>query len=209
MCSAWFLSNKFISLCSIVKNSITTTTTTTTTAAICRVPVVVFVHRLVSEIETGGQGGRNINGNENQNWWYSKIPFPPSNNHINNLTKLSTEQQSSYWQSFIFEIAARRYVCKSCVNTFVKEYCKQSILDFLTYFQTNSWQKVFIEQQCEAFLDQDILDKPISRMNQPLIVVFSGYFGLASEIKVSCCCLSENDFQTRICKKQPQHRRQW
>ena len=122
MCSAWFQSNKFISLCSIVKNSITTTTTTTTTtAAICRVPLVVFVHRLVSEIETGGQGGRNINGNENQNWWYSKIPFPPpSNNHINNLTKLSTEQQSSNWQSFIFEIAARRYVCKSCVNTFVK-----------------------------------------------------------------------------------------
>ena len=32
---------------------------------------------LVYEIGTGGHGGRNIIGDENQNWWSSKIPFHP------------------------------------------------------------------------------------------------------------------------------------
>ena len=33
--------------------------------------------QLVSEIGTGGHGGRNIIGDENQNWCSSKIPFHP------------------------------------------------------------------------------------------------------------------------------------
>jgi hypothetical protein len=32
---------------------------------------------LFSEIDVGGQGGRNIAADENQNWWTSKMPFCP------------------------------------------------------------------------------------------------------------------------------------
>ena len=33
--------------------------------------------RLISEIGVGGQGGRNIASDENQNWWTSKMPSCP------------------------------------------------------------------------------------------------------------------------------------
>ena len=76
--------------------------------------------------------------------------------------------------------------CKSCFNKFVKEYCKQSLRDFVTYFTSNRQQKLSIEQQCESFLEQDVFDFPISTMKQPLIVVSTKNYGLASEFKVSC-----------------------
>ena len=89
------------------------------------------------------------------------------------------------------------YSCQRCVNTFVKEYCKQSLHEFVTYFQSNRKQKVSIEQQCEAFLDEDtIFDFPIScMMNQPLIVVSTKNFGLASKrIQSLLFDLLETDF---------------
>ena len=76
--------------------------------------------------------------------------------------------------------------CKSCVNKFVKEYCKQSLRDFVTYFTSNRQQKLSIEQQCESFLEQDVFDFLISTMKQPLIVVSPKDYGLASDFKVSC-----------------------
>ena len=82
--------------------------------------------------------------------------------------------------------------CKSCVNTFVKEYCKQSICDFVIYFSSSRKQKLSIEQQFEAFLDQgSMLDQSIACMNKPLIVVSSENFGLASEFEVSCFTFQE------------------
>ncbi len=53
-------------------------------------------------------------------------------------------------------------------------------------FASNRKQKLSFEQQCEAFLDQDVFDNPISTMNQPLIVVSTKNYGFASQLKVSC-----------------------
>jgi hypothetical protein len=58
--------------------------------------------------------------------------------------------------------------CKSCVNKFANEYCKQSLCDFVTSFISNRKQTLSIEQQCEAFLDQDVFDFPISNFDQRL-----------------------------------------
>ena len=75
--------------------------------------------------------------------------------------------------------------CKSCVNKFVKEYCKQLHCYFVSYFTSNRKQICPSNaQQCEAFLDQYVFDFPISTMNQPLIAVSTQNYGLASEFKI-------------------------
>jgi hypothetical protein len=54
------------------------------------------------------------------------------------------------------------------------------------YFTSIRQQKLSIEQQCEAFPEQDVFDFPISTMKQLLIVVSTKNYGLAREFKVSC-----------------------
>ena len=153
--------------------------------------------RLISEIGVGGQGGRNIASDENQNWWTSKMPSCPPTTTTSPIelaitsspiktdcSQLNTNHIIDY--NTLSKFLKEDMYCKSCVNKFVKEYCKQSLRDFVTYFTSNRQQKLSIEQQCESFLEQDVFDFPISTMKQPLIVVSTKNYGLASEFKVSC-----------------------
>jgi len=152
---------------------------------------------LISEIGVGGQGGRNIASDENQNWWTSKMPSCPPTTTTSPIelaitsspiktdcSQLNTNHIIDY--NTLSKFLKEDMYCKSCVNKFVKEYCKQSLRDFVTYFTSNRQQKLSIEQQCESFLEQDVFDFPISTMKQPLIVVSTKNYGLASEFKVSC-----------------------
>ena len=73
--------------------------------------------RLVSEIGTGGHGGRNIIGDENQNWCSSKIPFHP---HKTITSTIEPESQLN-WSHLInhqslLKLLHEDTCCKSCVN---------------------------------------------------------------------------------------------
>jgi len=124
--------------------------------------------RLISEIGVGGQGGRNIASDENQNWWTSKMPSCPPTTTTSPI-----------------ELA----ITSSPIKTDCSQLNTNHIIDYNTlskFFTSNRQQKLSIEQQCESFLEQDVFDFPISTMKQPLIVVSTKNYGLASEFKVSC-----------------------
>ena len=114
--------------------------------------------RLISEIGVGGQGGRNIasdENHENQNWWTSKMPSCPPTTTTSPIelaitsspiktdcSQLNTNHIIDY--NTLSKFLKEDMYCKSCVNKFVKEYCKQSLRDFVTYFKSNRNQKLSI-----------------------------------------------------------------
>ena len=151
--------------------------------------------RLISEIGVGGQGGQNIASDENQNWLTSKMLFCPpttttSPSELIKFSPIKTDSQLNENHKIDYYTLSKflqeDLYCKSCVNEFVKEYCEQSLRDFVTYFTSNRQKKLSIKQQCEAFLEQDVFDFPISITKKPLIAVSTKNYGLASEFKVSC-----------------------
>ena len=95
---------------------------------------------LVSEIGTGGHGGRNVIGDENQNWWsLSSTSSPLSPLPTNKAIKQQQKQQPSEQQNRNHLIGCNSFtrllnddvICKSCVNAYVKEYFKQTVQDLV------------------------------------------------------------------------------
>ena len=140
--------------------------------------------RLLAEIGVGGHGRRNIVNDENQNWWCPTIKQPPpatitstiqpafqqSRNQVIDYPSLSTLLQENVF-------------CRTCVSTFVDEYSKQTVRAFVTYLQNNSAYHITMEEKCDSFLEQALLEKSVM---QPLIVVSSETYGLASAVKITC-----------------------
>ena len=73
--------------------------------------------------------------------------------------------------------------CKIFVSNFVDEYIKQTVRDSVTYLQNNSAYHITMEEKCDSFLEQALLEKSVM---QPLIVVSSETYGLASAVKITC-----------------------
>ena len=67
--------------------------------------------------------------------------------------------------------------CRTCVSKFNDEYSKQTVRAFVTYLQNNSAYHITMEEKCDSFLEQALLEKSVM---QPLIVVSSETYGLAS-----------------------------
>ena len=149
--------------------------------------------RLVSEIGTGGHGGRNVISNENQNWWSlsstSSPPLPTIKATKQQQKQLPSEQQNrSHFidcNSFT-RLLNDNVICKSCVNAYVKECCKQAVKDFVTYLQSDSAYHISINQKSESFLEKAFLSMEIPCIPQLLIVVSSENLGLASKIQITC-----------------------
>ena len=150
--------------------------------------------RLVSEIGTAGHGGQNVICDENQNWWsLSSTSLPPL--HTIKATKQQQKQLPSEQQNrnhyFIdcnsfTRLLNDNVICKSCVNAYVKEYCKQTVQDFVTYLQSDSAYHISINQKSESFLEKAFLSTEIPCIPQPLIAVSSENLGLASKIQITC-----------------------
>ena len=157
---------------------------------------------LVSEIGTGGHGGRNVISNENQNWWSlsstSSPPLPTIKATKQQQKQLPSEQQNRNHfidcNSFT-RLLNDNVICKSCVNAYVKECCKQGVKDlFVTYLQSDSAYHISINQKSESFLEKAFLSTEIPCILQPLIVVSSENLGLAREIQITCLAdMSESD----------------
>ena len=78
-------------------------------------------------------------------------------------------------------------ICKSCVNAYVKECCKQGVKDlFVTYLQSDSAYHISINQKSESFLEKAFLSMEIPCIPQLLIAVSSENLGLASKIQITC-----------------------
>ena len=74
--------------------------------------------------------------------------------------------------------------CKTCVvSTFVDEYSKQTVCDFVTYLRNNNAYHITMEAKCESFLEQALLE---TSAKQPLIVMSSEAYRLASAVRKTC-----------------------
>ena len=65
--------------------------------------------------------------------------------HIVRITKADSQLNINHiidYNTFSKFLQEDMVYCKSCVNKFVKEYCKQSLRDFVTYFTSNRQQKL-------------------------------------------------------------------
>ena len=142
---------------------------------------------------TGGHGGRNVISNENHNWWsLSSTSLPPL--HTIKATKQQQKQLPSEQQNRNHFIDCNSFtrllndnvICKSCVNAYVKECCKQAVQDFVTYLQSDSAYHISINQKSESFLEKAFLSMEIPCIPQLLIAVSSENLGLASKIQITC-----------------------
>ena len=142
---------------------------------------------LLSKIVVGGQGCRNLVNDENQNWWCPTIKQSPpatiasTTSTIQPAFQLSRNQVIDY--PSLSTLLQENVFCRTCVSTFVDKYSKQTVRAFVTYLQNNSAYHITMAEKCDSFLEQALLEKSVM---QPLIVVSSETYGLASAVKITC-----------------------
>jgi hypothetical protein len=146
--------------------------------------------RLLAEIGVGGHGRRNIVNDENQNWWCPTIKQPPPatiTSTIQPAFQQSRNQVIDY--PSLSTLLQKNLFCRTCVSTFVDKFSKQTVRAFATYLQNQSAYHIKMAEKCDSFLEQALLEKSVM---QPLIVMSSETYWLASAVKIACLTCQKN-----------------